>query len=45
MKSKLAIEDEAKQESIDVAFGFLNLDVNFMVQIRDWLYPKRLEIH
>ena len=45
MKAKLAIESNSKQESIDVALGFLNLEVNFMTQIREWLYPKRLEIH
>ena len=45
MTSKLKFEDQRKQESIDVALGHLNLDLNFMKLIRDWLHPKRLEIH
>lgn len=45
MTAKLKISDKAKQESIDVALGYLNLDLNFMALIREWLYPKRLEIH
>ena len=45
MAAKLKIADRAKQESLDVALGNMNLDLNFMGLIRDWLYPKRLEIH
>lgn len=45
MTAKLKIEDVKKQESIDVALGYLNLELNFMEKIRSWLYPKRLEIH
>ena len=45
MKAKLEIEDPKVQEAIDVALGYLNLDLNFMGLIREWLYPKRLEIH
>ena len=45
MTEKLKIEDKVKQESIDVALGYLNLEHNFMEAIRNWLYPKRLEIH
>lgn len=45
MNAKLKIDNNAKQESIDVALGHLNLDLNFMGAIRDWLHPKRLEIH
>lgn len=45
MTAKVKIEDVKKQESIDIALGHLNLDMNFMGAIRDWLYPKRLEIH
>ena len=43
--AKLAIEDEARQEAIDVAFGHMNLDINFMKLIREWIYPRRLELH
>ena len=45
MAAKLKIEDAAKQETIDVAMGYLSLDLNFMALIREWLFPKRLEIH
>ena len=45
MTAKLKITDAAKQESIDVALGNMNLSLNFMGLIRDWLHPKRLEIH
>ena len=45
MTAKLKIEDATRQEAIDVALGYLNLDINFMVLIREWLYPRRLEIH
>jgi hypothetical protein len=45
MSAKLKIGDKARQEAIDVAFGYLNLDINFMKAIREWLHPKRLEIH
>ena len=45
MAAKLNIFEPIKQESIDVALGYLNLDLNFMALIREWLYPKRLEIH
>lgn len=45
MTEKLKIEDAVRQEAIDVALGYLNLDINFMVLIREWLYPRRLEIH
>ena len=45
MAAKLKIEDATRQEDIDVAFGYLNLDINFMEKIREWLYPRRLEIH
>ena len=45
VKAKLQIEDPKVQEAIDVALGYLNLDLNFMGLIREWLYPKRLEIH
>lgn len=45
MNAKLKFEDKKKQESIDVALGHLNLDLNFMKAIRDWLQPNRIEIH
>ena len=45
MTAKLKIEDARRQEDIDVALGYLNLDMNFMGLIREWLYPRRLEIH
>ena len=45
MTAKLKIAEKERQESFDVALGYLNLDLNFMALIREWLYPKRLEIH
>ena len=45
MTAKLKISDPVKQEAFDVALGNMNLELNFMGLIRDWLYPKRIEIH
>ena len=45
MSAKLSLAERSKQEAVDVALGYLNLDLNFMAKIRTWLFPKRLEIH
>jgi len=37
--------DKKKQEVFDVALGHLNLTYNFHAKVREWLFPKRLEIH
>ena len=45
MNSKLTIEDQSRQGAIDIELGSLKLSKNVMALIREWLYPKRLEIH
>ena len=45
MTAKLKIEDLVRQEDIDVTIGYMNLEINCMALIREWLYPRRLEIH
>lgn len=44
LSAKMAKEIKFQQK-FDFQIGRLNLQVDLMKQMRDWLYPKRLEIH
>jgi hypothetical protein len=44
LTAKIAKENKFQQQ-FDLQIGRLNLQVDMMKQMRDWLYPKRLEIH